>query len=77
MGQTKDHQIGIYCFSAKYVALRRKSSNWLARNKDNVSECSEMSIRGLVFNQCFSTIKIPSQRVGLVQNGPHHHFIEN
>jgi hypothetical protein len=23
-GQTKDYKIGIYCFSAKYAALRRK-----------------------------------------------------
>ena len=31
-GQTKDYKIGICCFSTKYVALRRKSKDWLARN---------------------------------------------
>jgi hypothetical protein len=29
-GQTKDYEIGIYCFSAKHAALRRKSKDWLA-----------------------------------------------
>ena len=38
--QTNDYKIGICCFSAKYVALRRKSKDWLARNQDNVSEWS-------------------------------------
>jgi hypothetical protein len=37
-GQTKDCKIGICCFSAKHVALRRKSKDWLARNQDNVPE---------------------------------------
>jgi hypothetical protein len=31
-------KIGICCFSAKHAALGRKSKDWLARNKDNVSE---------------------------------------
>jgi hypothetical protein len=35
--QTKDNEIGIYCFSAKHSALRRKSKDWLARNQANVS----------------------------------------
>ena len=48
-GQTKDYKIGIYCFSAKQAALRRKSKDWLARNQDNVSEWGDMSIRGLLF----------------------------
>ena len=49
-GQTKpDYQIGIGCFSAKYAALRRKSKDWLARNQDNVSECSDVSTHGLLF----------------------------
>ena len=34
-GQSKDYKIGIYGFSAKYSALRRKSKNGLARNQDN------------------------------------------
>ena len=48
-GQTKDYKIGICCFSAKHPALRKKSKNWLARNQDNVSEWSDMSICGLLF----------------------------
>ena len=48
-GQTKDYEIGICCFSAKYAALKRKSKDWLARNQNNVSEWSDMSTRGLLF----------------------------
>ena len=48
-GQTKDYKIGICCFSAKHAALRRKSKDRLARNQNNVSEWSDMSIRGLLF----------------------------
>ena len=45
-GQTKNYKIGIYCFSTKHAALRRKSKDWLAQNRDNVSE---MSISELLF----------------------------
>ena len=31
-GQTKDYEIGIFCFSTKQAGLRRKSKEWLARN---------------------------------------------
>ena len=56
-GQTKDYKISICCFSAKHAALRRKSKDWLARNQNvNVSQWSDMSTRGLLF-QCASTIK--------------------
>ena len=47
-GQTKDHKIGICCFSAKHAALMRKSKDWLARNQNNVSEWSDISTRGLL-----------------------------
>ena len=47
-GQTKDYDIGICCFSAKHAALRSKSKDWLARNQNNVSEWSDMSIHGLL-----------------------------
>ena len=47
--QTKYYKIGICCFSAKHVALRIKSKDWLTLNQDNVSECDDMSIRGLLF----------------------------
>jgi hypothetical protein len=56
-GQTKDYKIGICCFSAKYAALRRKSKYWLARNQNDVSEWSDISTRGLLF-QWLSIIKI-------------------
>jgi hypothetical protein len=48
-GQTKDFKIGICCFSAKHAALRRKSKDWLTRNQNNVSEWSDMSTGGLLF----------------------------
>jgi hypothetical protein len=48
-GQTKDNKIGMCYFSAKYAALRRKSKDWLARNQNNVSEWSDISTRGLLF----------------------------
>jgi hypothetical protein len=56
-GQTKDHKIGICCFSAKHAALRRKNKDWLARNQNNVTEWSDISTRELLF-QWASTIKI-------------------
>jgi hypothetical protein len=37
-GPTKNYKIGIYCFSAKHAALRRKNKDWLAWNQDNVSK---------------------------------------
>jgi hypothetical protein len=56
-GQTKDYKICICCFSAKHAALRRKSKDWSAQNQNNVSEWSDMSTHGLLF-QWASTIKI-------------------
>jgi hypothetical protein len=56
-GQTKDYKIGICSFSAKHTTSRRKSKDWLAQNQNNVSEWSDMSTRGLLF-QWASTIKI-------------------
>jgi len=48
--QTKDYKIGIFGFSTKHAALRRKSKDWLDRNQDNVSEWGNMSMRGLLFH---------------------------
>jgi hypothetical protein len=48
-GQTKDYKIGICCFSAKQAALGRKSKDWLVRNQNNVTEWSDVSSRGLLF----------------------------
>ena len=67
-GQTKDYEIGICCFFTKHVALRRKNKDWLARNQNNVSEWSDMSSLGLLFQ---SHYKNPTQRFGLEQSGPH------
>ena len=49
LGQTKDYEMGICCFSAEHAALRSKSKDCLARNQNNVSQWSDMSIRGLLF----------------------------
>ena len=64
-GQNTD---SIWCFSAKHVVLRRKIKDWLVVNQNNVSEWSDMSIRGLLF-QWASTMK---SQFSLVQNGHHH-----
>ena len=48
-GKTKDYKIGICSFSAKHAALRRKSKDWFAGNQNNVSEWSDISTRGLLF----------------------------
>jgi hypothetical protein len=55
-GQTKDYKISICCFSAKHAAVRNKNTDWLAGNQNNVSEWSDMSTRGLLF-QWASTMK--------------------
>lgn len=48
-GQTKNHRIGICCFSdIKYAVLRGKSKYLLAQNQDNVSERSDMFTSGLL-----------------------------
>ena len=56
-GKTKVYKIGICCFFAKHAVLRRKSKDRLARNQNNVSDWSDMSIRGLLF-QLARTINI-------------------
>ena len=48
-GQTKDYKIGICCFSAKHLALSGKNKDWLVWNRNNVSEWSDISTRGLLF----------------------------
>ena len=47
LGQTKDCEIDICCFSAKDEVLKRNSL--FARNQDNVPEWGEISIRRLLF----------------------------
>jgi hypothetical protein len=36
-GQTKDYKIGIFCFSAKHITLRREGKDLFAPNQENVS----------------------------------------
>ena len=57
LGQTKNYEIGICCFSAKQAALRKKRKDWLSRIQDNVCECVKLSICVLLF-QWANTIKI-------------------
>ena len=57
LGQTKEYQINICCFSAKHGTLRRKSKDWLAQNQGNVSEWGVVFSRGLLF-QWVRTIKL-------------------
>lgn len=49
--QTKNYKIGICCFSATHTVYeyRVREKTWLAQNKDNVSEWSDVSISGLLF----------------------------
>ena len=64
-----DYKIGFVIYFAKHTALRRNSKDWLARNRDNVSELSNMSVCRQLF-QCF-TIKID-----LIQSRHHYHLVE-
>ena len=43
------YKTGICCFSAKHAALSREIKEWLARNQNNVSEWSDMSTSGVLF----------------------------
>ena len=45
-GQTKNNKIDFYCFSAKHVAFRRKSKDWLTWNQNNLSKWNNMSTHG-------------------------------
>jgi hypothetical protein len=72
-GQNKDYTIGIYCFPAKHTALRKKSKDSLARIMC-LSWATYLSV-----DSCFNALALKhlAKRVGLVQSGTHHHFIEN
>jgi hypothetical protein len=39
----KTNGIRCFCFSAKHTAIRKRNQDWLTRNKDNVSEWSDIS----------------------------------
>ena len=46
--QTKDLKMYFCCFSAKHAAFMSKNKDRLAWNRDNVDECSNMSVHRLV-----------------------------
>ena len=46
--QTKDYNIDICYFSIRHTALRSNYKYQMARNHDNVSQWSDMSVRGTV-----------------------------
>ena len=48
-GQAKDYKIGICCFFTEQASLMRKSTDWLARNQNNVSEWGNMSTCSQLF----------------------------
>ena len=63
-----DYKIGVFCFFSKLASIRSKSKGWWARNKNNVSEWSDIYRLVLVCQH----YKSPGKRVGLVQRGYHH-----
>ena len=56
-GQTKHYKIGICCFLARHATFRRKSKDWLDRNKDTVSDWAKCISTDCCFSEP-STIKI-------------------
>ena len=60
-GQSKDYKIGICCLFANHAAFRSYSKEWFAQNQDNVSEWSDMSGGGLLFQSASS--KNPTKHV--------------
>jgi hypothetical protein len=52
VGQIKDYEIGICCFSTKHTSLKKNGKEWLARNQDTVSRV------GLFADCCFSELAL-------------------
>jgi hypothetical protein len=67
-GQTKDYEIGIFCFSAKCGALRSKSKDWLDWSQNNLSK-RNVYLWAIASMSLYH--KNLSQRVCLVQNRYH------
>jgi hypothetical protein len=67
LGQTKDYEIGICCFSAKHTTLRRIMIMYLSDATCLSADC------------CFSNLVLynTTKRVGLVQSVPHHNLIDD
>ena len=47
--QTDDYKIDICSFFAMHATAKRKNKEWLDQNSDYVSEWSDMSTHGLLF----------------------------
>ena len=52
VGQIKDYEIGICCFSTKHTSLKKNCKEWLVRNQDTVSRV------GLFADCCFSELAL-------------------
>jgi hypothetical protein len=63
-GQTKDYKIDMCCFSAKHMALRKKSKYWFDRNQGNCVQWCDMSSHGLLCQ--WANTKNPAKCVSLV-----------
>ena len=46
--QSKDYEIGFAAIN-KHAAWRSNSRDWLARNQDDVPQCTDMSTHGQLF----------------------------
>jgi hypothetical protein len=69
LGQTKDYEIGICCFSAKHTTLRRIRIMYLSDATCLSADCCFSNLVDLLLNT--------TKRVGLVQSGPHHNLIDD
>lgn len=67
--RTKNNNIGICCFSAQHVALRRTIKEWLSRTQNNVPDWRDISTRVLL-------IQWSGIARWLVQSGHHYHLID-
>ena len=50
-GQNIKNKIYICCISAKHLALRRTTKDYLARNRDSVPEWGDRAIHGLLIHR--------------------------
>jgi hypothetical protein len=73
-GQTKDYNIGICCLSAKHASFKRKSKDCWVGIRIMCPSGRHVYPRTVV-SVCYHH-KNPTKRVGLVQSGPHHYFID-
>ena len=74
-GQIKGKTHGICCFYSMYAVRNEQEQRLVARNRNIVSEWSDMSTRGLMLQRASST-KIQQSVFDLIQIGHHHRLIE-